>query len=575
MATLVLGTVGSFLGPFGQVVGGIAGGFIDQLIFGAESEAVEGPRIDELRVPAFDQGSPAPWTQGGAVRVPGQIIWVSEMREEANSTGGGKGGVGGGGNQTTFDYFVDIAVACARIPGGSDTTPVRKVFANGDLLYEADVTLDITSTLVSAAPKTWRKWWSRFCTWHPDFEEIVYTHSGGASAAFFAGIQPGRDVTVTGFTNAANNGTFHVQWVSPTNDVIVVLKCNYVRPGVATGSCADTSGCAPGITEAAGNSIRFVETVDDFDPVAMTALTQYTGAATQDPDPLMEAHLGVGEVPAHRGTVYFVISNLKITKWGGSLPAFEVIVAEDTTRTVAEAIGNLLERSGLFTSDDYDTTGVVPTTLSGLVQLGPRAPLAGLRTLMMFYRLEAQARAVIEGGVFKYKLFFFSKENAATRQVDPFDRGAFPSGDEADPDLIRVTLLNGDELPSEVTITFQNVALELEPFTVSHRRQNAGIHNQFRLNVPLSLTREEARGVARVLMWQMWINERKRLNLPLPPTYIDVAENDILVTTDPSGEEIRGRVTNLDLGANFLIEVEALEERVEVYSDPDDPLPGD
>src|SRR5262245_26127488 len=110
MASLVLGAVGSiFLGPIGGLVGGIVGGIIDQSIVMMLQDPIEGPRLDELRVPSFDEGSPCPWVQGSATRVPGQLLWVSKMRED-KVTEGGKGG-GGGTKTVAYEYYIDVAVA--------------------------------------------------------------------------------------------------------------------------------------------------------------------------------------------------------------------------------------------------------------------------------------------------------------------------------------------------------------------------------------------------------------------------------------------------------------------------------
>ena len=53
----------------------------------------------------------------------------------------------------------------------------------------------------------------------------------------------------------------------------------------------------------------------------------YTGTETQLPDPLMQAYLGAGNVPAYRGTAYAVFENLQLEKFGNRIPnlSFEVV----------------------------------------------------------------------------------------------------------------------------------------------------------------------------------------------------------------------------------------------------------
>lgn len=59
----------------------------------------------------------------------------------------------------------------------------------------------------------------------------------------------------------------------------------------------------------------------------------YLGTDTQMPDATLEAKLGAGKVPAHRGTVYAVIDDLPLDKFGNRLPnlEFEVITSARLT----------------------------------------------------------------------------------------------------------------------------------------------------------------------------------------------------------------------------------------------------
>ncbi|QUJ77413.1 glycoside hydrolase/phage tail family protein [Sulfitobacter albidus] len=61
-------------------------------------------------------------------------------------------------------------------------------------------------------------------------------------------------------------------------------------------------------------------------------LTVYTGSAHQQPDPLMEAIEGPGQVPAYRGTAYVVIEALGLQAFGNRVPqfSFEVVRPEQS-----------------------------------------------------------------------------------------------------------------------------------------------------------------------------------------------------------------------------------------------------
>jgi hypothetical protein len=51
-----------------------------------------------------------------------------------------------------------------------------------------------------------------------------------------------------------------------------------------------------------------------------SALTIYLGTETQLPDPTMEAHEGVGNVPAHRGLAYLLFQDLALEAYGNRIP---------------------------------------------------------------------------------------------------------------------------------------------------------------------------------------------------------------------------------------------------------------
>ncbi|WP_454737586.1 phage tail protein [Cupriavidus necator] len=63
----------------------------------------------------------------------------------------------------------------------------------------------------------------------------------------------------------------------------------------------------------------------------------YDGDETQLPDPTMEAALGVGNVPAHRGLAYVVFNELDLSPWGSYLPSFSFEVVTNVQPTYTGA----------------------------------------------------------------------------------------------------------------------------------------------------------------------------------------------------------------------------------------------
>lgn len=69
----------------------------------------------------------------------------------------------------------------------------------------------------------------------------------------------------------------------------------------------------------------------------VTNFTVYPGDENQLPDPTMEAALGVGNVPAHRGLAYVVFNGLDLSPWGNFLPSFSFEVATQQQPTYSSS----------------------------------------------------------------------------------------------------------------------------------------------------------------------------------------------------------------------------------------------
>src|SRR5690625_3921611 len=156
MATLALSVGGAMLGAsllpagltlfgttlsgaaIGQAVGGLAGAAVDSLFLAPSlpRQRVEGPRLSELRVTGADYGTGIPLAYGGAVRLAGTVIWVSdveESRKKKTEGGGGKGGGGGAEIETVeYRYHMDLALGLCAGP----IADLRRLWADGHVVWE-------------------------------------------------------------------------------------------------------------------------------------------------------------------------------------------------------------------------------------------------------------------------------------------------------------------------------------------------------------------------------------------------------------------------------------------------------
>ncbi|MEZ5818338.1 MAG: glycoside hydrolase/phage tail family protein [Hyphomicrobiaceae bacterium] len=153
MATLALTAVGAAVGgavlpagisvlgatlsgaTIGSQVGALAGAFVDQALFGAsgQTRATAGPRLSDLKVTTSTEGAPVPRLFGRS-RIGGQVIWATDLEEEAvTSDGGGssKGAPSGtAASHTDYRYYANFAVAlCEGV-----INDIGRVWADGQEL---------------------------------------------------------------------------------------------------------------------------------------------------------------------------------------------------------------------------------------------------------------------------------------------------------------------------------------------------------------------------------------------------------------------------------------------------------
>lgn len=152
MAALVLSAAGgaagsAVFGPTGAIagrlIGALAGNAIDRALFSGRREiSHEGPRLADLEVMASTEGAPIPRVYGRA-RLPGQVIWATNLEEVVSTSSQSTGGKSMGGgpavttNTTTYSYFANLAVGLCEGPIGA----VLRIWADGKPLDRSGLTI--------------------------------------------------------------------------------------------------------------------------------------------------------------------------------------------------------------------------------------------------------------------------------------------------------------------------------------------------------------------------------------------------------------------------------------------------
>lgn len=124
MATLLLTAVGTAIGgPIGGAIGAFIGRQADNVIFGSGTR--QGPRLRELSVSTSSYGQAVP-RHFGRMRTAGTIIWSTDLIENRNRQGGGKGQP----STITYNYSASFAVALSSTP----LSKLGRIWADGNLL---------------------------------------------------------------------------------------------------------------------------------------------------------------------------------------------------------------------------------------------------------------------------------------------------------------------------------------------------------------------------------------------------------------------------------------------------------
>lgn len=104
---------------------------IYQIVKGPKGNKHDGSRMSDSKLTISTLGNPIPIGYG-TVRMAGNIFWAGELKEVKNKESVGKGG---GATVTTFAYYRSAAVALAH---PAHLTPrLLKIFADGQLIYDA------------------------------------------------------------------------------------------------------------------------------------------------------------------------------------------------------------------------------------------------------------------------------------------------------------------------------------------------------------------------------------------------------------------------------------------------------
>lgn len=521
MASLALTIAGNALGgPVGAAVGGLLGSYIDNTFLidqFVDRPKIKPPSVGELSIQGVEEGAPSSFPIGAASPVVGNVIWSSDfITEKVEEEVGGKGG--GEKVTTGYNVYVHLAVLVSH----NEISSIKKIFADGQLLYDSSPDKAVSSSLISIAKDS-------------NLEMDINSPAGGPDLSVF---RSGINLSVSGFTNTANNGDFKVVSSKKT-----ISGASRVRIRNSLGTAA-----------AAGPLIALYQDIPEYNAEKVQQITIYAGTSSQDPDPLIESFEGDGEVPAWRGMCYVVFKKLLLGDYGNRIPQFRFIVDEaGSDMTAGDAIQKIMARA-------KESGAEVLTSEATRVLRG--YPIRGLVPTAQALQPLQIALNVLDQETDDGKIRFFDREKATIIDVPEALLGAIESGSthkgtiEAIPEPRR-------QAPSEVHVGYLDIEADYQHGDQHQNRPLAHFLSE-KLDFPLVLEGAggEARALSRVILWLREF-ERKRFKLALPPSFIAALENDVIRVP------VHGRVETLliervDIGDNFMLELECTLDRRDV-----------
>jgi len=544
MATLAFAAAAQTYGwgQFATMVATTAGSIIDSTVvmpalFPQRSE--QGKLGDEPFRMA-EEGSPMAFMVGPTVRVPGVVIWKSRLIEvQKTDDVGGKGG--GGAEVTTFEYFVDVAVAVGEGP----INKVSKVWANAKKIYDDNPDVTITSTLLAVAKTTVvnSSWQGGGTTVYMDVSSPTSTGPD------LTKLKSGRDVVVTNFATGANNGTF---------------RCNKVWKDAVAAKTYVRLENALVVAEAAGANATLFQDLPQLKKNVAKSITLHLGTPTDAVDPLIESYEGMGLVPRFKNVAYVVFERLNLTKYFGNvMPTMSFLVEKTATRTVGEAIGDFMLDSGLVAAD-YEVAAA-SEAVRGYARMGPEATAQALQPLFLAYGIASQHDGT--------KVRFFPRKDATEVVIPAADVAAHSPGSST-PRPFQVRDVSDVGLPSLVNVKYIDPVTDYDGAEQAHRRRNVAAESIMDVSVDLVLTGAEARCLAVETLWTAWAN-RQPVDVQLPPSWISLKDGSRLVVVG-MGETWTLFVNKVEIGRDWIVRAECAVEETGILDftncDAEDPI---
>lgn len=306
------------------------------------------------------------------------------------------------------------------------------------------------------------------------------------------------------------------------------------------------------IYDASAASGTLSDPPDAIDAKLWTDMRVYPGTFTQNPDPTIEAHDGIGEVQAFRGTAYVMFTDFQLADYGNRLPNLEFLVEKDAVISVAEVLSIIVSRCGL------DPNKVSTSSIDGEVRGYTIAQLssgtAALQPLALVFNFDS---AQVAGA-----LRFTPRGNGPSGIVLTEHLGGHEGTDDR-PQPLNWTRTLETLMPREASLQFRDPNRDYQVNSQAARRQAGSAENNLSTNVPIVIDVETAARLADRMLWEAWTG-RQTAQASTDDRWIGIEAGKVYLFETPAGLEPL-RLKRRTRGANGVIDLELARDRGEVY----------
>ena len=284
----------------------------------------------------------------------------------------------------------------------------------------------------------------------------------------------------------------------------------------------------------------------------------YLGTANQGRSPTIESYEGTNRTPTLPYTCYLVFKEVPESVIGSWPPAISVEI-EGKKTNIDQVIKDVCLSSGLIEGYDFyaNNAGSDKSIVGGKFKQDGGTYRDFLdevteRFLLMARFAENSGKKAIE-----FVPRDYSGLNTFTLTADDLKCREVGSGSDVDP--YKENFENTLDLPSEVSVTTVDPNNKFKTITRSVIKQGIGHRNPLSINSTLAMTEGMCDDLAYKKLNQLWIERRTYEDITLLPHWLEqgMLAGDKLILPLESGDNVTIQITELNVGANFLLNIKA------------------